>query len=231
MRVWVLHSEGGEDREGLETLLRQCSQQLPLAALQVSCQPLTSGLAAAIRREQPELLVVAQSSNPSLASLGEILALGVSLIVLTTAEQAEPYRSLAERYPLYLAPLPPSGESLSLALLTAQAGHYRQQHWSTQVAQLQQRLQDRILIERAKGILVQRLAVSEEEAYQRLRVLSRRQRRPIRDIAQSLLDTHLLLDHPESTSPATPEEAPAPPEQSFRPSAGRTETVESFSKE
>ena len=49
------------------------------------------------------------------------------------------------------------------------------------------------MIERAKGVLVQRLGVSEEEAYKRLRVLSRRQRRQIRDVAQSLLDAQALL--------------------------------------
>ena len=49
------------------------------------------------------------------------------------------------------------------------------------------------MIERAKGILVQRLGISEEEAYKRLRVSSRRQRRQIRDIAQSLIDTQALL--------------------------------------
>src|SRR5262249_5371243 len=62
-----------------------------------------------------------------------------------------------------------------------------------QVARLEQRLSDRIVIERAKGILIQRLKISEEEAYKRLHSLSRRQRRQIRDIAQSLLDTQLLL--------------------------------------
>jgi hypothetical protein len=54
-------------------------------------------------------------------------------------------------------------------------------------------LSDRIIIERAKGILVQRLGITEEDAYKRLRVLSRRQRRQIRDIAQSLVDTQYLF--------------------------------------
>jgi AmiR/NasT family two-component response regulator len=80
-----------------------------------------------------------------------------------------------------------------MALLTARTAQLRQAHWHAQVARLQQRLADRIVIERAKAILVQRLGLTEEEAYKRLRVLSRRQRRQIRDIAQSLLDTQSLL--------------------------------------
>ena len=77
------------------------------------------------------------------------------------------------------------------------AAGLRQRAGQALLEQLQQRLNDRILIERAKGVLVQRLGISEEEAYKRLRVLSRRQRRQIRDIAQSLLDAQALLT-PES---------------------------------
>src|SRR5207248_1625381 len=83
--------------------------------------------------------------------------------------------------------------SLWLALLGTAAAQRRQLHWKMQLARLQQRLTDRIVIERAKGVLVQRLGISEEDAYKRLRLLSRRQRRQIRDIAQSLLDTQFLF--------------------------------------
>jgi response regulator NasT len=95
-----------------------------------------------------------------------------------------------------------------MALLGARAALCRQQALKAQVQALQQRLSDRIVIERAKGILVQRLGVTEEEAYKRLRVLSRRQRRQIRDIAQSLLDTQSLLlpDANGFTESVAPEE-------------------------
>jgi two-component system, response regulator PdtaR len=74
--------------------------------------------------------------------------------------------------------------------------------WKKETAHLQQRLADRILIERAKGILVQRLRISEEEAYNRLRVLSRRERRHIRDIARSLLDAeHLFATDSSGAAP------------------------------
>src|SRR5262249_61357673 len=84
----------------------------------------------------------------------------------------------------------------------------------SQEARLQQRLEDRIVIERAKGILVQRLGVSEEDAYKRLRVLSRRQRRQIRDIAQSFLDTQSLLMPDEN---GFLEQEPAPQMEGAKP--------------
>src|SRR5262249_62150714 len=102
-------------------------------------------------------------------------------------------RTLAEKSPIHLLPPRPCPDGLGLAVLSAQASRHRLLFWKAQAEQLQQRLNDRIIIERAKGILVQRLGISEEEAYKRLRVLSRRQRRQIRDIAQSLLDTQSLL--------------------------------------
>jgi hypothetical protein len=41
---------------------------------------------------------------------------------------------------------------------------------------------------------MQRLGVCEEQAYKQLRMQSRRQRKQIREIAQSILDTQFLLE-------------------------------------
>jgi ANTAR domain len=51
-----------------------------------------------------------------------------------------------------------------------------------------QLLADRKLVERAKGLLQSRLGWSEEEAYLRVRRASRRQRRPMRDVAREIID-------------------------------------------
>jgi signal transduction protein with GAF and PtsI domain len=48
-------------------------------------------------------------------------------------------------------------------------------------------LEERKLIERAKGILQQRFDLSEDEAYQRLRDESRRQRRTLRQVSEAVL--------------------------------------------
>jgi response regulator NasT len=117
----------------------------------------------------------------------------LGVVVVTTAERAERFRPLANQHPVAFT-LPSAGvDGLWLALVTALAGRRREANWQSQVARLQRRLSDRIVIERAKGILVERLKISEEEAYKRLRMLSRRQRRQIREIAQSLLDTQFLF--------------------------------------
>ena len=52
---------------------------------------------------------------------------------------------------------------------------------------VRQQLEERKIIERAKGVLQQRFGLSEEEAYRRLRDESRRLRRSMRDVAEAVL--------------------------------------------
>jgi uroporphyrinogen-III synthase len=52
---------------------------------------------------------------------------------------------------------------------------------------VRQQLEERKIIERAKGVLQQRFELSEEEAYRRLRDESRRLRRSMRDVAEAVL--------------------------------------------
>jgi hypothetical protein len=193
MRVWLLQGKQGDDSAGLEPLLRQWAQQGTGGPWLVErCLP-GPDLTAEVQGCHPEVLVLAEPSCPAGPWTAEVLTLGVALVVAASPGRTEAYAALAERHPVCLVPLPPGVEALGLGLLTARAALRRERAWQARAEQLQQRLNDRIIIERAKGILVQRLRIAEEQAYQRLRLLSRRQRRPIREVAQSLLDTQELL--------------------------------------
>lgn len=57
-----------------------------------------------------------------------------------------------------------------------------------EVSGLQETLEVRKLVERAKGALMQRLGLSEEEAYRRLQRASRDSRRPMKEIARRVLE-------------------------------------------
>ncbi len=72
--------------------------------------------------------------------------------------------------------------SLPLGALLAASTLRRQLHKATQD------LADRKLVERAKGLLQARYHWNEERAYLRLRLLSRRSRVPMREIARQLLE-------------------------------------------
>ncbi len=61
------------------------------------------------------------------------------------------------------------------------------------VGELEESLEARKLIERAKGILMQRLQLTEREAYERLRQRARDKRIKMREIAQAIIDAEDLL--------------------------------------
>jgi hypothetical protein len=193
MRVWLLQGKQGDEPGSLGPPLREWAARPRNAHWRIDLCTLHPGLGAEMQAQQPEVLILEEGYHPAGPWVEELLALGVALVVVTAEDRREPYGALAEKYPVHLLPPHPSPEALGLAVLNARASRQRLLAWKAQAEQLQQRLNDRIIIERAKGILTQRLGISEEEAYKRLRVLSRRQRRQIRDIAQSLLDTQSLL--------------------------------------
>jgi hypothetical protein len=193
MRAWFLQGEERSESDALGCLVRQWASRPENSRWSVDCLRWTPEVATLVQARQPDVLLMAEPSCPAGPWLTDVLAQGVGLVVATALERADPYRLLAERFAVQLTPLPPSVEAIGLAVLSVAASLQRQRSWQAQIDQLQKRLNDRILIERAKGILVERLAISEKEAYQRLRLQSRRQRRPIRDIAQCLLDAQSLL--------------------------------------
>jgi response regulator NasT len=216
MRAWLLQGKQGEDPGGLWPALREWAERPANNACRLDLHPLSPDLPARVQSFRPEVLVLSLTLCPSRPWLEEVLALEVGFVAAGEEGQVGPYQDLAERHPLVFTPPRPGPEVLGLALWGARAALRRQLYWKTQVEQLHQRLNDRIVIERAKGVLVQRLGIGEEEAYKRLRLLSRRQRRQIRDIAQSLLDTRELLlpadnGYPGPAAGATPPAEPGGP--------------------
>jgi response regulator NasT len=211
MRAWLLQGEQGGEGEAVQGALRQWAAQPENTGWSVDCLRWGPELTAAAQARQPDVLVLAEPACPTGPWTSELLALGAGLVVATTPARAEPYRRLAESFAVHLLSLPASVDALGLAILSALASAQRQRLWQARIDQLQQRLQDRIVIERAKGVLVQRLGITEKEAYKRLRLLSRRQRRQIRDIAQSLLDTQsLFLPEMNGCLEAPPRESSSP---------------------
>jgi hypothetical protein len=208
MRVWVVEDQRAGAGGTLASLLKQLEERARGELRLLGAGPLTPGSADWLRGQAPDLLVVDEAAWPDAAWAEEVLAAGAGVVAVTAPERGPRFRSLAERYPLVLVPAAPAPEALWLALLGAWAARRRQQDCREELDRLQQRLHDRILIERAKGVLVRRLHISEDDAYNRLRVLSRRQRRPMHDVARSFLETQDLLT-PGGDGPDPPDQADA----------------------
>jgi ANTAR domain len=193
MRVWLVDEQQGESGAALEPVLRQLAESVGGRMTLLGSGPLRPGLLTELGGWQLDVLVIREACWPDDSDAQGLLDLGVGLVVVAAADRCERFLPLAKVHPLSLTAPPDRPADLWPALVAALAARCRHLNGKAELARLQQRLSDRIVIERAKGILVQRLGITEEDAYKRLRVISRRQRRPIREIAQSLLDTESLL--------------------------------------
>jgi len=82
---------------------------------------------------------------------------------------------------------PATPDSVHLSLLQAEAGRMRTVQLRRQVAELEQRLTERKLIERAKGLLMTRKLLNEEQAFRTMRSEAMRRRISLVQLAEELL--------------------------------------------
>ncbi|MBA3468067.1 MAG: response regulator [Herpetosiphonaceae bacterium] len=88
---------------------------------------------------------------------------------------------------------PVAPEALTPAIDIAMARFAEIKALREEVESLHESLEARKLVERAKGILMQRLNISEHDAYERLRQRAREKRVKLKDIAQTIIDAEALL--------------------------------------
>lgn len=84
---------------------------------------------------------------------------------------------------------PVSVDQLRVALITAIKQHEQRRSAEGEIAELKTALDERKLIERAKGILMKKFRGDEESAFQKLRKLARDRGRKIVEIARTVIDS------------------------------------------
>jgi hypothetical protein len=195
MRVWLIEDERCETTQtSLEPLLRALGQQTGTGVALAGVSGLRDDLPDLARANLLQALVLNTLGWPQLPEPARLTALGLPVLVVGQLALLEAWRTAAEQQPIAFLPTSASHAELGAALWTLLAAHRRECSLKGELDRFQQRLNDRILIEKAKGVLMTRLGVGEEDAYKRLRMQSRRQRKQIREIAQSILDTQFLLE-------------------------------------
>ncbi|HEX5924906.1 MAG TPA: ANTAR domain-containing protein [Baekduia sp.] len=149
----------------------------------------------AIAREDPELSVVLVHNDDehALDLVEEITAFAAGpIIALLADEDAEFVRRAAERG-IYASVRDGDPEALQSAIEIALRRHADTRRLTEQVDQLESALERRALIERAKGILMERHGLSDRLAFDRLRSHARSNNRTVVDVAASVTDGHALL--------------------------------------
>src|SRR3954471_19944863 len=149
-----------------------------------------------IAREDPDVAFVVFDGNDAhgLALISETVEYA-SGPVLVTVRQAEDPSTVAKAADMGIAGYVDSWEpkDVQAAIEVALRRHRAEERLTEKVAQLESALERRAVIERAKGILMERHSVGDRDAFEQLRDNARSSQRRVVDVAQSVLDGHALL--------------------------------------
>ena len=149
----------------------------------------------AIAREEPELsvVVVHHDDEHALDLVEEIGSFASGpIIALLAVDDAAFTRRAAERG-IYAAVRGGDPEALQSAIEIAMRRHAETVQLTEQVDRLETALERRAIIERAKGILMERHTLTDRAAFDRLRAHARSNNRTVVDVARAVTDGHALL--------------------------------------
>jgi AmiR/NasT family two-component response regulator len=102
-------------------------------------------------------------------------------------------RSIASGVSAYLTK-PVDSRELEAALALAAARHAEFEALEAEVDRAQQALEDRKLVERAKGLLMTALNLSEQDAFRRLQLTARERNLRLADVAARIVEQQSLLE-------------------------------------
>jgi response regulator NasT len=149
-----------------------------------------------IAREDPDVAFVVFDGDDEhgLALLSETVEYA-SGPVLVTLRETEKEQTVARAADMGIAGYVDSWEPQDVqgAIEVALRRHRESERLNEKVEQLESALERRAVIERAKGILMERHNIDDREAFARLRDHARSGGRRVVEIAQAVLDGHALL--------------------------------------
>jgi AmiR/NasT family two-component response regulator len=122
------------------------------------------------------------------------------LIVTGVDDPSLVERSIASGVSAYLTK-PIDTRELEAAIKLAAARHAEFEALEAEVSKAQQALEDRKLVERAKGLLMSALKLSEQDAFRRLQLTARERNLRLADVARRIVEQQSLLE-PKPDSPA-----------------------------
>jgi len=140
--------------------------------------------------EMPEL--------DGLSAAAELAARGLSrpVVVITGVDDATLIeRSVATGASAFLTK-PLDTRELEAAIALAAARHGELEALQGEVAETRQALEDRKVVERAKGLLMKALGLAEPDAFRRLQLAARERNLRLVDVARAIVDQQDLLESP-----------------------------------
>jgi len=150
-----------------------------------------------IAREDPDLafVVLDDDDDHALALISETVAYASGPVLVSVRAAKTPGETIARAADLGIAGYVDSWDpdDVQAAIDVALRRYREEQRLNEKVAQLESALDRRAVIERAKGILMERHSLGDRAAFELLRDHARNSGRRVVDVAQSVLDGHALL--------------------------------------
>src|SRR4051794_16444566 len=148
-----------------------------------------------IARDDPDLsiVVVSQDDGYALDLIDEIAEYARGPVIALVDKEDPAFVAQAAERGIWAYARLGTVESIQSAIEVAMRRHAESRALTEQVERLESALERRAMIERAKGIIMERQSVSEREAFDRLRDHARSRNRTVVDVAASVSEGHALL--------------------------------------
>jgi AmiR/NasT family two-component response regulator len=148
-----------------------------------------------IARDDPDvsMVVVYESDERALELIEEICEFARGPVIAIMEKDDPQFVAAAAERGIYAYAREGMADSIQSAIEVAVRRHAETRKLADQVQRLESALERRALIERAKGILMERHNVSERQAFDRLRDHARSRNRTVVDVAASVSEGHALL--------------------------------------
>jgi response regulator NasT len=143
-----------------------------------------------IRKLDPDLIFldIKMPEPDGLAVAQEVLATGPRPIVILTAYGDRDYVERAKQLGVMAYLVKPIKEGDLVPTIELALRHFRTMDaLADEIHSLEDALETRKLVERAKGVLMQREGLAEAEAFRKIQRASRDQRRPMKAVAEEIL--------------------------------------------
>jgi response regulator NasT len=175
--------------EGLRATLDQLGHEVMPYAVSVR------EAAELISREDPDLTIVMvhQDDEHALSLISEAVEFASGPVIATVRDGDADFLARAAEHGISAYVEGTNPHSVQGAIEVALRRHRETAQLAGKVDQLEGALQRRIVIERAKGILMERHQTDEREAFELLRDTARSTSRRVVEVAQSVVDGHALL--------------------------------------
>jgi AmiR/NasT family two-component response regulator len=149
----------------------------------------------AIAREEPDLsiVVVHQDDEHALDLIEEINAFASGPVIAMQADEQPDFARRAAERGIYAAVRGGDTHALQTAIEVALRRNAEYRAATEQVSRLESALERRAVIERAKGMLMERHGLSDRDAFDRIRAFARSNNRTVVDVAGDVCSGEQVL--------------------------------------